>query len=245
MEYDNDLPTVAEVADDQRHSRQMKFLQAALQRALQNIKTLQVYDEWCASQSNRLRVGFQSLAEVLDLLDRRYGPVHGDIAPDLVAGIKLSSLIEEVFRSHIESSNQTAVALRMELECCWVDWFPQRLRQILQNLVFSSLRLRDISKGESRVTIVVRKLYQGYELRITDNVIETDSTSIGRESMHRHLSNSGGGLPVVKMLLEESDSDLIIQSSKGHGTTAIAVLPQFAIGDFLESPFPVATEQMV
>lgn len=157
-------------------------------------------------------------------------PTDGHSFRDRVAAINLRTLIGDVFRSFELQSATNLAAFRMELECNWVVWFPQRLRRILETLVSTSI----LNSNQSRVSVYFRRLYVGYELRVTDNTKVGDSPICGtmRDETTAHRDR---GLQVVRMLLEESDGELVIHGTKGHGTLSIAKLPIYCVGDFLES----------
>lgn len=174
---------------------------------------------------------------LVSLMNRSRIPVQTHERPfcDRVTAINLRALIADVFRSlHLRLDANLAV-FRMELECNSIVWFPQRLRQILETLVSNSLLCRGHSPGESRVSVYVRRLYPGYELRVTDNTSKTESPTA--EGMQADaIDRRDNGLNVVRMLLAESDGELSVHGDKGHGTMSIAKLPVYCMGDFLESP---------
>jgi hypothetical protein len=43
----------------------------------------------------------------------------------------------------------------------------------------------------------------------------------------------GVGLAVVKLLIEQSGGSLTVESSPGNGTTFLAMLPRYDVGDYL------------
>jgi signal transduction histidine kinase len=93
-----------------------------------------------------------------------YHPAH-----DQVVAIAVRPLAEQVFRFQQRLVGAAAVSLRLELESEHVEWFPARLRHILDNLLSNSLKYRDPAKAESWVRLGVRASTEGYELRVSDN----------------------------------------------------------------------------
>ena len=97
---------------------------------------------------------------------RGYHPAH-----DHVIAIAVRPLIEQVFRWQQRFLNAPHVAIRLELQSEQIDWFPARLRHILENLISNGVRYRDVGKGETRLTLGLRILPAGYEIRVSDNGI--------------------------------------------------------------------------
>ena len=179
------------------------------------------------------QIGFPSATD----LNRFSVRTNDETLLDRVAAINLRDLISDVFRSLHLRSDANAAAFRMELECNWIVWFPQRLRCILETLVSNSVLSRSHCLGGSRVSVYFRRLYPGYELRVTDNAAEADSPN--SEGKQDDLTGRRDNeLKVVRMLLAESDGELVIQGDKGHGSMSIAKLPVYCLGDFLEESLP-------
>ncbi len=163
-----------------------------------------------------------------------YHPAH-----DQVIAIAVVPLIEQVFRWQQRFQNAPATALQLDLECDHVEWFPARLRHILDNLFSNALRFRDPEKTESWVRVSLRASPDAYELTVADNGVglpergsEHDFDLFYRAAPTRAVG-LGVGLPVVKLLVEQSGGTLTSQSASGQGTTFRAVLPRYDIDDFL------------
>jgi signal transduction histidine kinase len=131
------------------------------------------------------------------------------------------------------------VALRLELGCEHVEWFPARFRHILNSLFSNALKYRDPEKAESWVRLGLRADPVGYELRVEDNGI-----GLGRAELEQvfdlfyraapaRAAGLGVGLAVVKMLVEQSGGSLAVDAGAGQGATFVAVLPHSAVDDFL------------
>ncbi len=104
------------------------------------------------------------VAVLWDLRDTAgYHPAH-----DQVVAIAVRPLVEQVFRWQQLTGHQE-VALRLELEVDYVEWFPARLRHILDNLISNALRYRDPVKAEPWVFLGLHATDGGYEFRLSDN----------------------------------------------------------------------------
>ena len=163
-----------------------------------------------------------------------YHPAH-----DQVVAIAVRPLAEQVFRWQQRLEGAPQVILRLELETDHVEWFPARLRHILDNLLSNALKYRDPEKVESWVRLGLRASPNDYELRVSDNGIGLPRE--GRAEMFElfyraapiRAAGLGVGLAVVKLLVEQSGGTLAVDSGEGQGSTFVAVLPRYDIADFL------------
>jgi signal transduction histidine kinase len=176
------------------------------------------------------------LAEVLRDLQELpgYHPAH-----DQVVAIAVRPLAEQVFRLQQRLVGALDVALRLELGSEHVEWFPARLRHILDNLISNALKYRDPEKTESWVRLELRVSATGYELRLSDNGIglHSDDGANLFELFYRaapaRAAGLGVGLPVVKLLVEQSGGTLTVDSGEGQGTRFVALLPRYDLADHL------------
>jgi signal transduction histidine kinase len=163
-----------------------------------------------------------------------YHPAH-----DQVLAIAVRPLAEQVFRSQQRLEGAPEVALRQELETEQIEWFPGRLRHILDNLLSNALRYRDPSKVEAWVRLGLRVSSANYELRVSDNGIGMPSSDRDElfQSFYRsapaRAAELGVGLAVVKLLVEQSGGTLAVESADGAGTSFVALLPRYEVDDFL------------
>ena len=163
-----------------------------------------------------------------------YHPAH-----DQVIAIAIRPLIERVFRWQQRLLNAPHAELHLELSTEDVEWFPARLRHILDNLISNSLRYRDIEKGEARVCLGIRKVPAGYELRVSDNGQgmpwneRAEAFELFYRSAPARAAGLGVGLAVVKLLVEQSGGTLSVESETGKGTSFVVVLPRYDAGDHL------------
>jgi signal transduction histidine kinase len=163
-----------------------------------------------------------------------YHPAH-----DQVIAIAVRPLVEQVFRWQQRLQDAPQVELRLELESEHVEWFPARLRHILDNLFSNALKYRDADKGAAWVCFGLRVAPKGYELRVADNGVGLPPEELAEvfELFYRaapaRAAGLGVGLAVVKLLVEQSGGSLTVDSGEGQGTTFVAVLPRYDVDDFL------------
>jgi signal transduction histidine kinase len=149
-----------------------------------------------------------------------------------------------VFRWQRRLQGADGAELRLDLEAEHVDWFPARLRHILDSLVSNALRYRDPAKAGAWVRIGLRTSPEAYELTVADNGVGLPADERGRLfdlTRRAAVARAGGvgvGLAVVKLLVEQSGGALAVDSGPGQGTTFVALLPRFDVADYLGSARP-------
>src|SRR4051812_46260686 len=126
-----------------RLRKQGQFVQHEARRTLKRINKI------CANTTGAGAV-MPSLAEIAQatgelaavLRDLQelpgYHPAH-----DQVVAIAVRPLVEQVFRWQQRLVGAPQVALELELDSEHVEWFPARLRHILDNLLSNSLKYHD------------------------------------------------------------------------------------------------------
>lgn len=163
-----------------------------------------------------------------------YHPAH-----DQVIAVAVRPLAEQIFRWHQWQAAARDVAFQLELESEYVEWFPARLRNILDNLLSNALKYRDPAKAEAWVRLGLRVSADGYEFRVTDNGVGLADAARDRafDLLSRAApvweSGLGVGLAVAKRLVEQSGGTLLTDAGQGQGTTIRVVLPRFELEDFL------------
>lgn len=163
-----------------------------------------------------------------------YHPAH-----DQVTAIAIRPMIEQVFRWQQRLENAPNVTCRLELESDHVEWFPGRLRHILDNLVSNALRFHDAGKSEAWVELRLRLIPQGYEFTLADNGVGLSSRERNElfgllyRAAPARSAGLGVGLAVVKLLVEQSGGTLTAESNLGQGSTVVVVLPRYEVDDFL------------
>jgi signal transduction histidine kinase len=159
-------------------------------------------------------------------------------ADDQVIAVAVRPLAEQIFRWHQRLARADDARLILELKTEYVEWFPARLRHILDNLISNALKYRDPAKGEIRVQLHLRETPEGYEFRVSDNGVGLATAAQDRafELLSRAGAARGGvgvGLAVVKRLVEQSNGTLTVQAGDGQGTSFVVVLPRYELADFL------------
>jgi signal transduction histidine kinase len=181
-----------------------------------------------------------SCAELLSLIDDIRDEALAPLELDRIVPIDLRKMIEDVFRWQQRLESRPEARLILSLGCERANWFPVRLRHILQNLMANAIKYGDPEKGENRVNVAVRSIQGSYELRVTDNGVGMPETQMKHllEPMHRvsefNGTKPGVGLAVVKHLVEQSGGELAVGSGEGMGSCFVVTLPMFDQGDYLE-----------
>jgi signal transduction histidine kinase len=181
----------------------------------------------------------QSVKQLVGVLRDLQEPPGYHPAHDQVVAIAVRPLVEQVFRWQQRLQGAPQVVLRLDLGGEHVEWFPGRLRHILDNLIANSLKYRDASKAESWVQLGLRVSPAGYELRVSDNGVglppgeHQQVLELFYRAAPARAAGLGVGLAVVKMLVEQSGGTLTVDSGEGHGTTFVAVLPRYDVDDYL------------
>jgi signal transduction histidine kinase len=174
----------------------------------------------------------ETLRELRDLPG--YHPAY-----DQVVAVAVRPLIEQIFRRHHRLLGLPGVALRLALTSEYVDWFPARLRIILDNLVCNALKYRDGTKEASWVLVELNVAAEYYEFGICDNGVGLAPAEHSRvlDLQHRaftgRAAGTGVGLVVVKALVEQSGGTLTIDAGEGQGTAVRFRLPRYELDDFL------------
>jgi len=175
----------------------------------------------------------QSLGDLLD--PPAYHPAHDQVIP-----VAVRPLVERLFRWQQRVEAAPGVALRLALEAEYVEWFPSRLRHILDNLISNALRYRDPDKDESWVEVGLRPSEAGYEFRVTDNGMglppggeRGEVLQLFYRAAPARAAGLGVGLAVVRLLAEQSGGSLTSASGEGRGSTFVVTLPRYEVNDFL------------
>jgi signal transduction histidine kinase len=189
-------------------------------------------------------------ADTLDAIDRVAVRLAGELrelreppgyhpAHDQVIAVAIRPLVEKVFRWQQRLTGSAGVSLRLELATESVEWFPARLRQILDNLLANALRNSDRDGPDAWVSVGLREDPNGYELRVAGN--RTGLTPGEREEVWDLFDRSaparaaglGYGLAVVRLLVEQSGGTLGAVPAGGEGAAFVATLPRYDVDDFL------------
>lgn len=163
-----------------------------------------------------------------------YHPAH-----DQVIAVAMRPLVEQVFRWQQRLENAPTTKLHLELGCHHIEWFPARLRHILDTLIANALKYRDLDSKDSWVRFSLRESPETYELIIADNgtgVPAQDLSGLAGLLLRAapvHNKGLSVGLAVVKLLIEQSGGTMNVESAEGNGAAITVVLPRFEIHDYL------------
>ncbi len=222
-----------------RLRRRHHFLNWEVRETLRGVQTLCAHPPGMGGEASplpRIAEAADRLAEVLRDLQESPG-YHP--ANDQVIAIAVRPLAEQAFRQQQRLAGAPQVVLRLELESESVEWFPARLRHILDNLISNALKNCDPSKNETWVQLELRLTREHYELRVLDNGIGLASGDCGGafdlfyRAAPARAAGLDVGLPVAKRLIEQSGGALTVHSGEGQGTMLLALLPRYDVDDFL------------
>ena len=119
----------------------------------------------------------------------------------LPVAVAVRPLIEQVFRWQQRLLSAPGVGLRLDLATEHVDWFPARLRHILDSLLSNALKFRDPAKAESWVQVSLRAGAEGYEFRVSDNGVGIQERD--REQLFDLLARAGRIPPALAATLRD------------------------------------------
>ncbi len=234
------LAYVADLELEVDHLRkQGQLVQQETRDALKRIRrscagTTETQD--AANALSQIDAAARELAAVLrDLHEPAgYHPAH-----DQVVAIAVRPLAEQVFRWQQRLAGAPGVVLRLELEAEHVEWFPARLRHVLDNLLSNALKYRDPDKADSWVSLGLRATPAAYELRVSDNGLGLPAAAragvfdLFYRAAPARAAGLGVGLAVVKLLVEQSGGSLTVDSGVSQGTTFVVTLPRYDVDDYL------------
>jgi signal transduction histidine kinase len=220
-----------------RLRKQAQFVREAVQDALKEIAR----QADAAPEMPAVAAIATTAAELGGLLHELREPPGYHPAHDQVVAIAVRPLVEQVFRWQQRLLGARDVQLRLALEADHVEWFPARLRHVLDTLLSNALRYRDPAKAESWVQVRLRATAEGHELRVSDNGLGLPAGE--REHLFELLYRAaparaaglGVGLAVAKLLVEQSGGTLTVDSGEGQGCTFTVVLPPYDLDDHLGS----------
>ena len=236
-EFDHLLAYVADLElEVDRLRKQAQFVRQAVQDALKEIAR---EADGAPADVPAVAAIATTAADLGGLLNELREPPGYHPAHDQVVAVAVRPLAEQVFRAQRRLTGNVDVALRLELEADHVEWFPGRLRHILDNLFSNALRYRDPAKAEAWVFLGLRATEAEYEFRVSDNGVGLPARAglqaselLSRAAPVR-AAGIGVGLPVVRLLVEQSGGTLTVRSDEGRGTDFVLTLPRYDLADFL------------
>jgi signal transduction histidine kinase len=184
-----------------------------------------------------------AVGQIASLLRDTRESVGHHPAYDHVAGIAIRPFVDQVFRWQQRLQGAPDVKLRQELEVEQIEWFPARLRHILDNLISNALRFRDSKKTEHWVNLALRVSTLAYEFRLSDNGVgmaaeQQQVVELLSWPIPSRVAGMGVGLSVVRLLVEQSGGTLAVDSGVDQGSTFVAELPRYDIDDYLTELSP-------
>ncbi len=222
-----------------RLRKQAQFVREEVRGTLRNIRTLCTQSSPVADSQNPLSRIDQTTNRLAEVMRDLYEPPGYHPTHDQVIAIAVRPLAEQLFRWQQRLSGAMQAVLSLELESDHVEWFPARLRHILDNLLANALKHQDHDKVDKRVTLGLRIAPEGYEFRVSHNGIDLPQADrqLVYELFYRaaptRAAGIGVGLSVVMLLVEQSGGKLTLEAGNQGGTTLVAVLPRFDVDDFL------------
>jgi signal transduction histidine kinase len=219
--------------------RQGQFVQHEVRETLKRIRLLGADVPPGDDAGSRLSEIVQAATRLAAVLRDVHEPAGYHPARDQVVAIAMRPLVEQVFRWQQRLAGAPQAVLRIDLECEHVEWFPARLRHLLDSLLSNALRYRDPEEAEAWVLVRLRVSAEGYELRVSDNGVGLPSRDGAEvfELFYRaapaRAVGLGVGLAVAKLLVEQSGGTLTADSGAGQGTTFVALLPRYDLRDYL------------
>jgi C4-dicarboxylate-specific signal transduction histidine kinase len=221
-----------------RLRRQEQYVRQAVQDATKEILR---QAEGASSAAPDVAAMVTAAAELAALMHELREPPGYHPAHDQVVAIAVRPVVEQVFRWQQRLLGARDVQLRLHLETDHVEWFPARLRHVLDNLMSNALRYRDPAKAECWVQVRLRATADGHEIRVSDNGLGLPAGERDHlfELLYRaapaRAAGLGVGLAVVKLLIEQSEGTLTVDSGEGQGSTFTVLLPPYDLDDHLGS----------
>lgn len=235
------LPYVAELElEVDRLRRHNRLIHHEVRAALDHLKDIAAFPPDSAGPPAPLAEVTRAATRLGEVMDDLRDPPGYHPAHDQVIAVAVRPLAERVFRWQHRLQRAGGVDFRLDLEAEHVEWFPARLRHILDNLLSNALKYRDPDKAEQWVRLGVRSVVGGYEVKVSDNGVgmppeDRDGVlDLIHRSAAARAAGVGVGLAAVKWLVEQSGGTLTVDSGQGQGSTFVAVLPRYDEHDYLE-----------
>jgi two-component system sensor histidine kinase BaeS len=150
------------------------------------------------------------------------------------AEVDLADLLETCRTAHFAVAEAAGVRLTMEAEAVHVPADPDRLRQVIGNLVTNALRAT--SRGGS-VTLSATRTGDVALLRVTDTGLGIAAAALpyvfdrfwrADSARGRRTGGSGLGLAIARQIVTDHHGEMSVESEVGVGTTFTITLPASA-----------------
>jgi len=172
----------------------------------------------------------QSLRNLIDDILQLNRMEHGTLGVRL-EDVKVRSLVEEVVRPYMEIDQTKPTTIKVACDEISVQADPDRLRQVLQNLIGNSMKY---SRDEVEITITAVAAEGVGRISVTDNGIGIPKDELPFiferfyqiESINtRKHEGAGLGLAIAKELVERMGGGIGVESEPGKGSTFTVTLP--------------------
>ncbi len=196
-------------------------IKALIDSLLYGEDDIETYKEYLAdidSEIDRLANLIQKLLNLTKIREQKLNPVEVDLEELIEDSVK-------VVRPIVQSSNVQIKINIQDNPIILCD--PERITEVLINLIDNSLKYADRAKTEKYINIVGKSLTDYYMLSIEDNGIginKEDLESIFEKfyrsdtSRSRDTGGAGIGLSIVYNILKAHNWQIDVKSEPGEGT---------------------------
>ena len=144
--------------------------------------------------------------------------------------VELGQLATDLAAGFTAQADAAGVRLTVDApESAWIEADPERMRQVLANLVANALRA---TPRDGSVTIRVREGSDGAEIAVSDTGTGIPAEELERvfERFYRSPESrgSGLGLPIAREIVRAHGGTIEARSEPGAGTTMTVRLPRGA-----------------
>ncbi|UCF30050.1 MAG: response regulator [bacterium] len=143
---------------------------------------------------------------------------------------KLLTKVSESYLPRVDEK-EIQLSLEMEKDLPKVFWDPQKVVQVLQNLIDNAIKFTPIG---GRIVLSAKSKSDFIELKVVDNGIGIPQQGIDRifdrfyqidSSSTRQYGGSGLGLSIVKEIVQAHRGRIFVESREGEGTTFFILIP--------------------
>jgi signal transduction histidine kinase/CheY-like chemotaxis protein/ligand-binding sensor domain-containing protein len=170
------------------------------------------------------------LNDVLDMSKLEAGRLRAETLP-----VDIAALLRSLGQLFQPLSQSRDLAFMVEVAPdfpAWIETDPNRLRQILSNLIGNAVKFT--IKGSIQVRAVVAADHQSIHIQVIDSGVGIPADVIGRlfsafeqgdSSITRRFGGTGLGLAISRQLARLLSGDITVQSELGEGATFTLSLP--------------------
>ncbi|MBI1356113.1 MAG: GAF domain-containing protein [Acidobacteria bacterium] len=182
-----------------------------------------------------LKEAFQLTDLIEDLLDIQKVAV-GKLAYHC-EDFDLSTLVRDAVRNAQARTREHRIAAGKLAELGAVYGDPNRIRQVLNNLLSNAIRY---SPGGGDIEVSMRQVGELAEISVSDHGLGIPSDAIGKlftkfyrvdNSATRSINGTGLGLALIKSIVEDHGGEVGVESVEGQGSRFWFRLPLIPVGD--------------